>query len=977
MQKTSNRVLLALLLTVAFVVPNTAQRVHAAGNLTYSSNPPDTKNYHRKAVPADKNPKGKGTAATTAGSLTGNTALNPAAFVRDVVVSNTNPNLANGTTGGSEPSIAVNPNNPNEIDISAFTGSFSGGGNAPLWHSTDGGNTWSLDNSVTNPPGQNTGCPCDQSYDYDNSNTLFGTVLINDIFTGDTTDPTSTTAWQWPLDGSGNALPANQFAQNNGNADQPWLLVNKDPTNANQDDVYTAYDDFGGSPNERVAVSQGNTPPNTTHDVQVGTSGGNINPGLRLASDPRTGAEYALWQQSPGGGAGGSQNINYMLNRSTDGGTTWSLNGSSSGITVANADSTQPRPKFGTTNALLGGVDHVAVDPNLGFVYVVYGNRDSGTGNNRLSIARLQDDGTGNLNVVMTSFVTGQVQAALPSVAVAQNGAVGVLYDTFDGFSSVQDPTNLGHFFPIYTAHLAVSHDQGQTFNDTTLETFLSPATSTNPNDRQRVLGDYQEMKAVGNTFYGAFTGNGVPFGRTTATSDPIFFKASAGGPIIAVNGDLNFGTVARGTTATKTVTITDTGTDPLVVNGVSFTSGSDSVFSVKPNPGVPQTLQPSDSISYTVQYSPLAGSSGGSNFGTLQIQSSDPVNPTVNLAVSGTVGIPKAGISSTALTFASVAVDDRTNPHTSDQTLTITNQASCAGCVLNITGFTITGSNASDFSLVTPPAFPAPVAETSSLSLTARFDPSDGGVRTATLTISTDDPANPSFVVTLTGTGLLPGISAAPSPLIFGPTVYDPVCSPTCGSTQSEVITNPGQAELILDIINLTGDPAFSAPGPTSPLTRVPVSSSFNEPVTFHPTTTGRAITGTLTVGDTINGERPAITQSIPLCGEAVGRGIRVLVKDNHGNTVSKVDMLKLQSHGVTNPVNIQLKNLTLTTINPPTSCQQIQFHYENQGLQAVGTTSNRGAYYVLSITVGNKHYSNSFTLGVNEFKQITATVQ
>jgi hypothetical protein len=45
-----------------------------------------------------------------------------------------------------------------------------------------------------------------------------------------------------------------------------------------------------------------------------------------------------------------------------------------------------------------------------------------------------------------------------------------------------------------------------------------------NGDPRQRVLGDYMQMKAVGNCFYGSFTGNGVPFGRPFANTDPIFF---------------------------------------------------------------------------------------------------------------------------------------------------------------------------------------------------------------------------------------------------------------------------------------------------------------------------------------------------------------------------------------------------------------------------------------------------------------------
>jgi hypothetical protein len=128
--------------------------------------------------------------------------------------------------------------------------------------------------------------------------------------------------------------------------------------------------------------------------------------------------------------------------------------------------------------------------------------------------------------------VTGQVQAALPSVAVTTSGVVGVLFDTFDGLDAT---TN----FPIFTAHLSTSTDHGSTFTDLVLETFMSSAkdccvdpTFCNPGadcTRQRVLGDYQQVKALGTIFYGVFTGNGVPFGRPFANHDPIFFKFDVG----------------------------------------------------------------------------------------------------------------------------------------------------------------------------------------------------------------------------------------------------------------------------------------------------------------------------------------------------------------------------------------------------------------------------------------------------------------
>ena len=452
-------------------------------------------------------------------------------MVVDVVVNNTDTNLQNTDTfGDSETNIAINPANTNEIVITAFSGSW--GTNSPLWHSTDGGNTWTKRFTIPVPPlaSGTGGCPCDQSVDYGRGNRMSGTFLSfspTDVYSGTTTNPAAAAAWGW-FTLAGTAQRTNSTAI--GNTDQPWLLINRDPFTSSQDNVYVAYDDFTISPRGmRVAVAAGSNPPNFTTDNLAGFGPtGTINPGHRLAIDPTTGTVYNLFQQIVTSNGDVSRNINYMLNRSTDGGNTWTLNGSGTGILIANADSTQPTAKFGTVNALLGGVDHAAVDPTNGDVYYVYGNRDIGTGNNRLSIKRLTANGTGGLTIGPAAFVTGQVQAAIPSVAVTSNGVVGVFFYTFDGIVSG---------FPQFTAHLATSIDHGLTFpTDTILETFLSSATD-NANTRQRVLGDYQQVKAVGNSFYGSFTGNGVPFGRTISNHDPIFFKVTITSPGVSVSG--------------------------------------------------------------------------------------------------------------------------------------------------------------------------------------------------------------------------------------------------------------------------------------------------------------------------------------------------------------------------------------------------------------------------------------------------------
>src|SRR5207245_1899263 len=207
---------------------------------------------------------------------------------------------------------------------------------------------WTQRATIPPPPGIGTflGCSgpgvCDQAIDYGRANQLSGTFLDGNtnIFSGTTTNPASAASWGW-FTIAGTAQQTNSVGNNN--SDQPWLLVNRDPTTAAQDNVYVAYDDFNGGPDMRVAVATGTNPPNFVRDNQSGTSTGGVNPGHRLAKDSRTGFGYSLFQRCTSGcGSDGGTTIDYMLNRTTAGGQTWTLNGSGTGIIVATADSTQP-----------------------------------------------------------------------------------------------------------------------------------------------------------------------------------------------------------------------------------------------------------------------------------------------------------------------------------------------------------------------------------------------------------------------------------------------------------------------------------------------------------------------------------------------------------------------------------------------------------------------------------------------------------
>ena len=487
----------------------------------------------------------------------------------DTVVSNTDSTLfANDAFADWENSLAVNPQNPNHLVVLGFAEDSDTVTNIPLWHSVDGGRTWTKRFTI---PSAGFGIPNDQTLDWGRNNELTFSFLTFDgnILSVMTEDPADTAAFTYRTDAIGQIQLTNHLEPGSlFGSDQPWVLTNRDPFNPNRDNVYVAYDDFNGTDGVegtdiRVAVSYGSNPLDFTVDRQIGNATTfAYNPGLRLAKDKRTGAMYAVWGRCVANCGGDPQNMDFFMNRSADGGLNWSLNGQPFGIAIANANSTQPTPKFGGVNARLGGAQHAAVDSRTGAVYHVYANVDAATGNDRLAIRRLTVDGAGNATIG-PEVIIANLETGIPQVAVDDAGTVGVFYYSFDGLSPAPDSR------PIFTAHFALSDNQAATFTDRSLVTFVSPQ-ADNGNSRQRVLGDYEQLKADGTCFYGAFTADGGAFGRPVANTDPIFFKICRSADVcLFASNRLGLGDRVRATAASGAGSFAEIGADGRVVGSL------------------------------------------------------------------------------------------------------------------------------------------------------------------------------------------------------------------------------------------------------------------------------------------------------------------------------------------------------------------------------------------------------------------------
>ena len=197
----------------------------------------------------------------------------------------------------------------------------------------------------------------------------------------------------------------------------------------------------------------------------------------------------------------------------------------------------------------------------------------------------------------------------------------------------------------------------------------------------------------------------------------------------------LSFGNVTVNTSASRNVTITNTGGASVTVSGVSISGNG---FSLTPV-STPFTLAAGASKALTATLAPkVAGSASGAISVT-----SNGSNPSLSIPLSGTgVNAGTLSASPASVSFGNVNLNT-----SSSRTVTVTNSG---GAPVTVSGVSISGTG---FSL-TPVSTPFTLAAGTSKTLTATFAPMVAGSASGTIVV-TSNATNPTLSIPLAGTGV------------------------------------------------------------------------------------------------------------------------------------------------------------------------------------------------------------------------------
>ncbi len=257
-------------------------------------------------------------------------------------------------------------------------------------------------------------------------------------------------------------------------------------------------------------------------------------------------------------------------------------------------------------------------------------------------------------------------------------------------------------------------------------------------NSQQSVTLQVQFMP----TATGTATGNITVGSNSTSGSTTVVALSGAGAaatnPQLTVSPtNLAFGNVTVNTAMIQTLTLQSTGTSAVTVNSDAITGSGFTIVSQS----LPVTLNPQQSMALQVQFEPRAT---GAVSGQITVGSNSTSGSTsvVTLSGTGAAANPQLTVSSTSLSFGSIALNTAT-------TLSITLK-STGTTPVTINSAAITGPG---FSTIGG-SFPVTLNPSATATVQLQFEPTTAGAATGKLTISSNSGGGSTLTVSLSGTG-------------------------------------------------------------------------------------------------------------------------------------------------------------------------------------------------------------------------------
>jgi hypothetical protein len=440
-----------------------------------TGNPMAAKKPVKKKAPA----KRKRASAAPATAATSGTPLAPGLLLVNMIPRS----LSNETEQDSEPTVAVNPSNPQQIAATAFTPDPFGGANAPIYVSSDGGATWALRSNV---PSDSVTQDITIAFSGKGGNLyggmlkIPGTLLLNILRTGDAFSTTPMTT-----------LVSRR------NVDQPYVrAINVKGT----DRVYIGDNDLSQIPRGTATVEQslnGNTFASIRIERRATGSaeqdGPQIRPavhadgtvyvafnGWRAYSDSNeVTADIVVVRDDKGGAS--AQPFSDLVDKTDE----------LAGMRVARGVRFIWDDRLG--NQRLNGDIAITLDPrNSAIVYVAWADVQPNTGYT-LHLRRSTDRGV----TWSTADLRTVARATNPALAINNKGLVAFLYQHVTGTGASQR----------WVTQIDRSKD-GVNWNSMILATV--PANTPAP-QFQPYIGDYIHLQSVGSDFYGIFSTNNSP----------------------------------------------------------------------------------------------------------------------------------------------------------------------------------------------------------------------------------------------------------------------------------------------------------------------------------------------------------------------------------------------------------------------------------------------------------------------------------